>query len=742
MTVALCGVPGSPLAAFAQPPGDLTQTIHAVVHSREELSAECESLRRQLRMAKVSSNWWWEEVQRLRTEVQRLEERWATVQVTSPLTGQQHWLPKPSSGGWAWRHFETYCPCCKRPVGVTVHRFAEGAQADFQAEGGGAQILDGTALRCKGLPEGWDEMPIFESPRSFEVIGSVAGGGAVVASGPVQAIGSHSMVPVRPRGAVALRFFEAIGHGGASAPKVAPTPGGGGGTVPPTRPAPTPGERAEEAACPAPVPPATRRAYCCVLWGANAGYALGAAVLGRRLRELEAESGGDPGGGSSPDLVLMHTDDVPANFLAALGKVWTLQQIDYIDGVEALYSCKGTAFDGVFTKLAAWGLEGYDKVLLLDIDVIPLRSPRPLFELKPPAALIRGNGDTPQGSAVDGSGFFIGEGQGESCWQQGGGINAGVILLRPCRRTLARMGAEVTAAIHPEHLPGRGPEQDYLTRFFASAPWHSLDVRWNYQIHHVPFAMEKVLDWRRSILRSGGELSAEDRAWRPRRLQTRLEDIGIVHCSGDVKLWHVHLDAAQDSSQRRAVEHVPSAWADDGRFSEHLLRATCEGYERWVERSAPPEDYAHFGCALREGGRVELVAGERPEEVTALIDEAVEKARAVARLATAAWRACAERLLAAELPGLLEELQRPSVPEGSMPPGARVQALWRPPGVPPAAQEDRAAASDGAWLPAKVVSVHADGRHVVRYDQGGTWGDTERGVPRKRLRVAVQEPSI
>ena len=28
-------------------------------------------------------------------------------------------------------------------------------------------------------------------------------------------------------------------------------------------------------------------------------------------------------------------------------------------------------FDGVFTKLAAWALEDYAKVLLLDLDVIP-----------------------------------------------------------------------------------------------------------------------------------------------------------------------------------------------------------------------------------------------------------------------------------------------------------------------------------------------------------------------------------
>ena len=45
-----------------------------------------------------------------------------------------------------------------------------------------------------------------------------------------------------------------------------------------------------------------RHAYCCVMWGTNPGYALGAAVLGARLKELLKERGEDA------DLVLMHTD--------------------------------------------------------------------------------------------------------------------------------------------------------------------------------------------------------------------------------------------------------------------------------------------------------------------------------------------------------------------------------------------------------------------------------------------------
>ena len=48
-----------------------------------------------------------------------------------------------------------------------------------------------------------------------------------------------------------------------------------------------------------------RYCFATALWGANAGYALGALVLGQRLKEL------------SPNIerVMLHTDDVPSNYL-------------------------------------------------------------------------------------------------------------------------------------------------------------------------------------------------------------------------------------------------------------------------------------------------------------------------------------------------------------------------------------------------------------------------------------------
>ena len=109
----------------------------------------------------------------------------------------------------------------------------------------------------------------------------------------------------------------------------------------------------------------SRYAFVTALWGANAGYAFGAVVLGWRLRDLS------PG----IERVMVHTDDVPNNYLDVFEKdgLWKLRSVDYIDGVSSLYWSKGNIFDGVFTKLAAWKLVEYAKMLLLDLDVIPLK---------------------------------------------------------------------------------------------------------------------------------------------------------------------------------------------------------------------------------------------------------------------------------------------------------------------------------------------------------------------------------
>ena len=281
-------------------------------------------------------------------------------------------------------------------------------------------------------------------------------------------------------------------------------------------------------------PRGSRHAFVTALWGANAGYAFGALLLGCRLRELSPHI----------DRVIIHTNDVPSNYLEVFQKddLWRLHQVDYIDGVPDLYVTKGNIFDGVFTKLAAWTMEYYAKVLLLDIDIIPLKPLDTLFDLLCPAAMVRGQGDDSHGAKVDGCRFFGGENSHDYPWGQSGGINAGLILLQPDNDVFQQMLSEVTCKFHPCHVAGSGPEQDYLSRFFAArkeSPWHHISVAWNYQLHQSFFAIERVIAWRAFMETSKERVfSPAEKEWLPERLRMDLDEIQVVHFSGEMKMWH------------------------------------------------------------------------------------------------------------------------------------------------------------------------------------------------------------
>ena len=224
-----------------------------------------------------------------------------------------------------------------------------------------------------------------------------------------------------------------------------------------------------------------RYAYVTTLWGEGSGFVLGALVLGQALLQT----------GTKHELILLHTNDVSQHSLRLLGRVWTLYLVDYVDANENLFlggSC--SRFSGVFTKVHALGLTQFEKVLLLDIDLAILGSMDELFDLEAPAALWRGQAQTMEhGFPIDGRCFFGGAGVD---WVQIGGINAGVMLLAPDDVVHQRMLREVEAISHPERIAGAGPEQDYLSRYFAPH-WHHLSVIYNWQLHHMWYGLDNAV---------------------------------------------------------------------------------------------------------------------------------------------------------------------------------------------------------------------------------------------------------
>ena len=285
-----------------------------------------------------------------------------------------------------------------------------------------------------------------------------------------------------------------------------------------------------------------RYAFCAAIWGSGIGFSVGALVLGESLRRASA---------AGYDRILLHTADVPQCLLNLLGKVWVLKLVEYIDADESLFMSKGKShdrFDGCFTKLHVLSLTEYDKVLMLDLDLAIMGCPDELFELPAPAALFRGSGCMPHGVKIDGRRFFMGD-DAEPPWQWtgGGGINAGVMLFEPNMTMYRRALGEVTSRYHPEHIPGAGPEQDYLSRLYAPW-WTNIHVRYNYQLHHVFFNLEPLLQWRgRSDYADLVKIEPEYAEWVPERLGLRASDICIVHFSGTMKMWDRELYFQQTS---------------------------------------------------------------------------------------------------------------------------------------------------------------------------------------------------
>ena len=377
--------------------------------------------------------------------------------------------------------------------------------------------------------------------------------------------------------------------------------------------------------------------------------------------------------------------------------------------------------------------------------MIPLRSLDELFSLSTPAAMARGNHNLEHGDRVPGKNWFRAEDDPKWPWTQGGGINAGVILLEPNETMFDMMRREVTTEVHPEHIAGSGPEQDYLSRFFAAAPWHHISVSYNFQPHHVLYALEYYLENRSRL----GE-------WLPPRITMPLGEIRNVHFSGNVKLWDPYVLKASEET--------------DAAFVERLLRSNCNSYSGWVDQSA----------------------------TTGVVDRALEQSREVVSKATRTWRECLSRMLvtlgnddvvpplAVQASSHIEESRRLKPerrqaangnwytreefeayyhdsktwhtapreipPPNAMhsggntldPPAAKVdESHWmfnvlaepsRPPSSPWAIGEHLQVLWAEKWVPCTVRSVHRDGSYVVQYEDGGEWGHTERRVPSERLR--------
>jgi len=234
-------------------------------------------------------------------------------------------------------------------------------------------------------------------------------------------------------------------------------------------------------------------------------------------------------------------------------------------------------------------LQDFAKILVMDIDLLVTSNIDELFELPAPAACRRGMNQSSwplkTGSAIDGRPFFMGKDPTKWSWGQGTGINAGVMLWEPDPKVFKEMQAEIIEPNHPEHMKGNGPEQDYLSRFWADAPWTHIGVEYNFQLHQMFFSLHPdcVGKVERSILP-----------------QTP-EKVKIVHFSGEptAKPWHRVLDPSFESF-----------WPDRSRDAEYVEMFADEFQGHWLWIKKDPAMWASTAKTTRGWDMEKMFLGE------------------------------------------------------------------------------------------------------------------------------------
>ena len=293
-------------------------------------------------------------------------------------------------------------------------------------------------------------------------------------------------------------------------------------------------------------------AFVTVLWAPEDGnpqeYIVNALSLGCSLRKTNTKH----------DLVLLATPDLLRHDSArALSTYWDVRQQDHME-VPFEMRC-APRFRHVFTKLSVMQLTEYEKVLMLDADMLVIRNVDEIFGFPAPAGFMRGSEDyrpaeirLPQTFRVDGGRLI-------------GGINAGVVLLEPAPGIYDKMIEELASpAMKSDLKNSRGPEQDFLTLFYKSS-WSGLHPKYNFQLHQI-------------LLNPWGE-----------RMRICWDDICILHFSAELKPSSFWLQDVPDYSKwlRKLLDsHAPKTGAAGKSIHaayDRVNRAVMAWIDYWKE---------------------------------------------------------------------------------------------------------------------------------------------------------------
>ena len=156
---------------------------------------------------------------------------------------------------------------------------------------------------------------------------------------------------------------------------------------------------------------------------------------------------------------------------------WQVQVFTHLKLHEEYMLSTHGRLSGVWSKLLAMTLVMYNKILLLDTDLL-VRSGHDLEELweyPAPAGIMRGTNDSYTGTRRPRTTYFR---EGKLI----GGINGGVILLQPDQEVFNDMMGTLNK--NEFQTAGRGAEQDFWSWWFAGKML-GLPRKYNLQVHQL-----------------------------------------------------------------------------------------------------------------------------------------------------------------------------------------------------------------------------------------------------------------
>ena len=315
-------------------------------------------------------------------------------------------------------------------------------------------------------------------------------------------------------------------------------------------------------------------AFVCVLWHpGNKGLdtlIANAMTLGYRLRRHSKQK----------RIVLATKDIMREPVFKYVRFYWEVREIEDIHASPFLLRKCDFRFSRVFTKLRVMQLCDFDKIVMLDADLLPRANCDELFLFMAPSAMMRGNCDHIPGEARRRDSFYNQQCKPWGCdsnlkelcecewgtycnhWSLLGGINAGVVLLEPSAEVFEDMQDALNNPEHRCHVASTGPEQDFLTRWYHDC-WHSFSKKYNWQLHQSFFVhKDKDLECERFVI--------------------DYEDLRILHFSTDDKPAALLFQSSQDVEECiNHLQHHQIEKARTPKIRQMLIRAHKDWYESY-----------------------------------------------------------------------------------------------------------------------------------------------------------------